>query len=55
MRVIKGYGCIFLLVGGAAPILVLVLLVVLEGVSHPFKDQMECILLCVPRDQSHIS
>jgi hypothetical protein len=24
-------------------------------VSHPFKDQMECILLCVPRDQSHIS
>jgi hypothetical protein len=23
--------------------------------SHPFNDQMECILLCVPRDQSHIS
>jgi hypothetical protein len=32
MRVIKGYGCIFLLVGGATPILVLVLLVVLGGV-----------------------
>jgi hypothetical protein len=26
-----------------------------QHVSHPFKDQMECILLCVPRDQSHIS
>jgi hypothetical protein len=25
------------------------------GVSHPFNDQMECILLCMPRDQSHIS
>jgi hypothetical protein len=24
-------------------------------VSHPFNDQMECIFLCVPRDQSHIS
>jgi serine/threonine protein kinase len=23
--------------------------------SHPFIDQMECIHLCVPRDQSHIS
>jgi hypothetical protein len=23
--------------------------------SHPFKDQMECIILCVLRDQSHIS
>jgi hypothetical protein len=23
--------------------------------SHPFNDQIECILLCVPRDQSHIS
>jgi hypothetical protein len=23
--------------------------------SHPFNDQMECIPLCVPRDQSHIS
>jgi hypothetical protein len=27
----------------------------LGKLSHPFKDQMECILLCVPRDQSHIS
>jgi ribonuclease HI len=26
-----------------------------KAVSHPFNDQMECILLCVPRDQSHIS
>jgi hypothetical protein len=26
-----------------------------RGMSHPFNDQMECILLCVPRDQSHIS
>jgi hypothetical protein len=26
-----------------------------EDVSHPFIDQMECIPLCVPRDQSHIS
>jgi hypothetical protein len=25
-----------------------------QGVSHPFTDQMECIPLCVPRDQSHI-
>jgi hypothetical protein len=23
--------------------------------SHPFNDQIECILLCVPRDQTHIS
>jgi hypothetical protein len=23
--------------------------------SHPFIDQMECIPLCAPRDQSHIS
>jgi hypothetical protein len=27
----------------------------LRRMSHPFNDQMECILLCVPRDQSHIS
>jgi hypothetical protein len=27
----------------------------LHLVSHPFNDQMECILLCVPRDKSHIS
>jgi hypothetical protein len=26
-----------------------------DNVSHPFNDQMECILLCVPRDQSHIN
>jgi hypothetical protein len=25
------------------------------SVSHPFIDQMECISLCAPRDQSHIS
>jgi hypothetical protein len=25
------------------------------GMSHPFNDQMEYILLCVPRDQSHVS
>jgi hypothetical protein len=25
------------------------------NLSHPFKNQVECILLCVPRDQSHIS
>jgi hypothetical protein len=23
--------------------------------SHPFIDQMECLPLCAPRDQSHIS
>jgi hypothetical protein len=27
----------------------------LAEVSHPFNDQMECILLYMPRDQSHIS
>jgi hypothetical protein len=27
-----------------------------EAMSHPFfKDKMECIILCAPRDQSHIS
>jgi hypothetical protein len=26
-----------------------------HNMSHPFIDQMECIPLCVPRDQSHIS
>jgi hypothetical protein len=25
------------------------------ALSHPFNDQIECILLCVPTDQSHIS
>jgi hypothetical protein len=29
--------------------------VLVRSVSHPFNDQMECIPLCVPRDQSHIS
>jgi hypothetical protein len=25
------------------------------SLSHPFIEQMECIPLCAPRDQSHIS
>jgi hypothetical protein len=29
--------------------------IIAYAMSHPFNDQMECIPLCAPRDQSHIS